>query len=54
MRSASTIDDRARLTQQLGLGFGKGRRRVITMVPRRRPNKLRTAKAALRDRPRCA
>jgi hypothetical protein len=46
MRSASrTIDDRART--QLGLGWGKGRRVVLTIVPRR-PDKLRMAKAWLR------
>ena len=51
MRSASaTIDVLSRLpssTRQLGLGWGKGRRVVLTIVPRR-PEKLRMAKAWLR------
>ena len=48
MRSASTIDDGARLTPQLGLGWGKGRRILLTVVTRR-PETLRMAKAALRS-----
>jgi hypothetical protein len=51
MRSASaTIDVLACLparAQQLGWGWGKGRRVVLTIVERR-PEKLRMAKAWLR------
>jgi hypothetical protein len=46
MRSASPTIALSRPTQ-LGLGFGKGRRVILTIVPRR-PEKLRMAKATLR------
>jgi hypothetical protein len=38
---------RVKSMQQLGLGWGKGRRVVLTIVPRR-PETLRMAKAWLR------
>jgi len=48
MRSASTLTGALScLPRQLGLGWGKGRRVILTIVPRR-PEKLRMAKATLR------